>query len=180
MGVGFTDPTLQQTSAPPVTEGGQRAPNRAERLVFSEATRWWTSGCDDAPGRAGGQGRSRVPGPALPCPCPSLSANPPGPYPAPAPTPPPHRRSPHLAHLQLEEPPLLLHLLGNLSPADLGADHAVQLGVLLLLLFYFGSMDEKHKDKPEPLAQRSRLVGLAAVLSSSLQDKRSPRNMTAP
>lgn len=46
---------------------------------------------------------------------------------------------PHLAHLQLEEPPLLLHLLGDLGAADLRADHPVQLGVLLLLLLDFGA-----------------------------------------
>lgn len=40
----------------------------------------------------------------------------------------------HLTHLQLEEPPLLLHLLCYLRPADLSADHAVLPRVLLLLL----------------------------------------------
>lgn len=41
--------------------------------------------------------------------------------------------STHLAHLELEEASLLLHLLGDFSPRDLGADHSVLLGVLALL-----------------------------------------------
>lgn len=41
----------------------------------------------------------------------------------------------HLTHLQLEETTLLLHVLGDLSTAELGADHAVLPRVLPLLLF---------------------------------------------
>lgn len=41
---------------------------------------------------------------------------------------------PHLAHLQLEEAPLLLHLFRNLSSGDLRADHPVLFRVLSLLL----------------------------------------------
>lgn len=42
--------------------------------------------------------------------------------------------STHLAHLELEETALLLHLFRDFSPRDLGADHSVLLGVLALLL----------------------------------------------
>lgn len=52
---------------------------------------------------------------------------------------------PHLAHLQLKEAPFLLHLLRDLGPADLRADHPVQPGMLLLLLLDFGSTGEKSK-----------------------------------
>ena len=44
-----------------------------------------------------------------------------------------------LTHLQLEEPPLLLHLLCDLGAADLRADHAVLPSVLLLLLLDLGA-----------------------------------------
>lgn len=46
---------------------------------------------------------------------------------------------PHLAHLELEEASLLLHLLGNLRAADLRADHSVLPSVLLLLLLDLGA-----------------------------------------
>lgn len=49
----------------------------------------------------------------------------------------------HLTHLQLEEPTLLLHLLGDLSSAELGADHPVLLGVLPLLLLDLRSAEFK-------------------------------------
>lgn len=88
----------------------------------------------------------------------------------PAPPAPP----PHLAHLQLEESPLLLHLLGDLSPTYLSADHAVQLGMLLLLLFYFGSRGEESKGTSDASARCSRLDDLAVVLPPSLRDKCSP------
>lgn len=48
----------------------------------------------------------------------------------------------HLTHLQLEEAPFLLHFLCDFGPADFSADHPVELGVLLLLLLYFGSVCE--------------------------------------
>lgn len=48
----------------------------------------------------------------------------------------PQRRcvSTYLAHLQLEETALLLHLFCYFSPGDLRADHPVLLGVLSFLL----------------------------------------------
>lgn len=71
----------------------------------------------------------------------------------------------HLAHLQLEEPPLLLHLLGDLGAADLRADHAVQAGVLLLLLLDLGSAAAAARERawagldggqgPRPAAHRA-------------------------
>lgn len=45
-----------------------------------------------------------------------------------------HVTQPHLAHLQLEEASLFLHVLGNLAAAELGADHAMLPGVFPLLL----------------------------------------------
>lgn len=42
--------------------------------------------------------------------------------------------SPHLAHVELEEPPLLLHVLGHLRCCWLGLDDPSQAGSLLLLL----------------------------------------------
>lgn len=42
-----------------------------------------------------------------------------------------------LTHLELEETPLLLHLLSDFSASDLGPDHPVLLGVLSLLLLDF-------------------------------------------
>lgn len=42
----------------------------------------------------------------------------------------------HLTHLELKKTPLLLHLLCNFRPGDLGADHPMLLGVLSLLLLY--------------------------------------------
>lgn len=53
----------------------------------------------------------------------------------------------HLTHLQLEESPLLLHLLGDLSSAELGANHAVLLGVLPLLLLDLRSGEVKGRVK---------------------------------
>lgn len=47
----------------------------------------------------------------------------------------------HLTHLQLEETTLLLHVLGDLSAAELGADHAVLPRVLPLLLLDLGPAD---------------------------------------
>lgn len=44
-----------------------------------------------------------------------------------------------LAHLQLEEPPLLLHLLSDFCPTDFRTDHPVLPRVLLLLLLYLGA-----------------------------------------
>lgn len=64
------------------------------------------------------------------------------------------RCPPHLAHLQLEDPPLLLHLLRDFRPADLRADHPVQPGVLLLLLLDFGSTGEKKQDRIRCLSTR--------------------------
>lgn len=40
---------------------------------------------------------------------------------------------PHLAHLKLEDSSFLLHLLGDLSSAELGANHPVLLGMFPLL-----------------------------------------------
>ena len=48
-------------------------------------------------------------------------------------------RRTNLAHLQLEEPPLLLHLLSDFRPADFRPDHPVLPRVLLLLLLYLGA-----------------------------------------
>ena len=49
---------------------------------------------------------------------------------------------PYLAHLELEEAPLLLHFLRDLGAGDLRADHPVLLGVLPLLLLNFGTVTE--------------------------------------
>lgn len=49
-----------------------------------------------------------------------------------------------LAHLQLEEPPLLLHLLGDFCATDFRADHPVLPRVLLLLLLYLGADGTSH------------------------------------
>lgn len=40
----------------------------------------------------------------------------------------------HLTHLQLKDPPFLLHLLCDLCAGDLCTDHAVLLGMFPLLL----------------------------------------------
>lgn len=53
----------------------------------------------------------------------------------------------YLAHLELEEAPLLFHLFGDLSPTYFSTYHPVELGVLLFLLFYFGSAGEKNQAK---------------------------------
>lgn len=45
----------------------------------------------------------------------------------------------HLAHLQLEEASLFLHVLGDLAAAELSADHAVLPGVFPLLFLNLGS-----------------------------------------
>jgi len=49
-------------------------------------------------------------------------------------SPSPPRHSPYLAHVELEEPPLLLHVLGRLCHRRLGRDDPSQAGSLLLLL----------------------------------------------
>lgn len=83
-------------------------------------------------------------------------------------------RPPHLAHLQLEDPPLLLHLLRDLGPADLGADHPVQPGVLLLLLLDFRSTGEKKsKIKSDALRHAVQTGGPGRGPVTSLRDKRS-------
>lgn len=51
----------------------------------------------------------------------------------------------HLAHLQLEQPPLLLHLLCNLSTAELSANHPVLPGMLPLLLLSLRSAEITHE-----------------------------------
>lgn len=43
-------------------------------------------------------------------------------------------KSLYLTHLQLEQPPLLLHLLCDLCSCDLSPDHPVLFGVFSLLL----------------------------------------------
>lgn len=50
----------------------------------------------------------------------------------------------HLTHLQLEQPPLLLHLLCNLSATELGANHPVLPGMLPLLLLSLRSAEIKN------------------------------------
>lgn len=49
----------------------------------------------------------------------------------------------YFTHLELKETPLLLHLLCDLGPGDLGADHAMLLGVLSLLLLYLCTITEE-------------------------------------
>lgn len=49
------------------------------------------------------------------------------------------QNEPDLTHLQLEESPLLLHLLCDFRPADLRPDHPVLSCMLLLLLLYLGA-----------------------------------------
>lgn len=53
----------------------------------------------------------------------------------------------HLTHLQLEESSLLLHLLSDLSSAELGANHPVLLGVLPLLLLNLRTVEVKGRVK---------------------------------
>lgn len=58
----------------------------------------------------------------------------------------PHKPT-HLTHLQLKDPPLLLHLFCDLCAGDLGADHAVLLGMFPLLLLNLCAMAKKTRNK---------------------------------
>lgn len=62
--------------------------------------------------------------------------------------------STHLAHLELEEASLLLHLLGDFGPRDLGADHSVLLGVLALLLLDLCTGERERERRKRPLRRR--------------------------
>lgn len=55
-----------------------------------------------------------------------------------------HGNEADLAHLQLEEPPLLLHLFSDFRPADFRPYHPVLPRVLLLLLLYLGADGTQH------------------------------------
>lgn len=53
-----------------------------------------------------------------------------------------HRHQPDLTHLELEESPLLLHLLCDFRPTDFRPDHPVLSCVFLLLLLYLGAAND--------------------------------------
>ena len=84
--------------------------------------------------------------------------------------------TPHLAHLQLEEAPLLLHLLCDLGAADLRADHAVLSSMLLLLLLDLGAVQGEGGGRGDTSAFRGRPggTGLFSQTHKVTEGQRSP------
>lgn len=84
----------------------------------------------------------------------------------------PAPRGAHLAHLELEKPPLLLHLFSDFSPADFGANHPMQLGVLLLFLLNFGSAAGKARMSRDASGTALQTTQAAGIPLPGLQHKR--------